>query len=114
MIVLASLPSLLSQMYYGRFGWQLMHRQASLYRKQNYLASLMTSDSHAKEIRLFGLGDHLLGRYVETAQDVIRQDWDFRSRAGAARPCSACSPPPSAPAPTSTPSSRPATSASAT
>ena len=47
-IVLASLPSLLSQMYYGRFGWQLMHRQASLYRKQNYLASLMTSDSHAK------------------------------------------------------------------
>ncbi|HEX2514604.1 MAG TPA: hypothetical protein VH257_07840, partial [Chloroflexota bacterium] len=79
-IVLASLPSLLSQMYYGRFGWQLMHRQASLYRKQNYLASLMTSDSHAKEIRLFGLGDHLLGRYVETAQDVIRQDWDFRSR----------------------------------
>ncbi len=79
-IILASLPSLLSQMYYGRFGWQLMHRQASLYRKQNYLASLMTSDSHAKEIRLFGLGDHLLGRYVETAQDVIRQDWDFRSR----------------------------------
>ena len=79
-IVLAALPSLLSQMYYGRFGWQLMHRQASMYRKQNYLASVMTSDSHAKEIRLFGLGDHLLGRYVETAQEVLRQDWDFRSR----------------------------------
>jgi len=79
-IVLAALPSLLSQMYYGRFGWQLMHRQASMYRKQNYLASVMTSDSHAKEIRLFGLGDHLLGRYVETTQEVLRQDWDFRSR----------------------------------
>ena len=79
-IVIASLPHLLAQMYYGRFGWRLMHRQAPLWRRQNYLSGIMTGDAHAKEIRIFGLGDHLLGQYVETAQEVIRQDWDFRSR----------------------------------
>jgi len=79
-VLVASLPHLLAQMYYGRFGWRLMHRQAPLYRKQGYLGSVMTGDQHAKEIRLFGLGDHLLGRYVEMALEVMRQNWDFRTR----------------------------------
>lgn len=79
-VLLASLPHLLAQMYYGRFGWRLMHRQAPLHRKQGYLTSVMTGDQHAKEIRLFGLGDHLLGRYIEVALETMRQNWDFRSR----------------------------------
>src|SRR5436190_3954141 len=79
-VLLASLPQLLAQMYYGRFGWRLMRRQAPLYRHQNYLGSVMTGNQHAKEIRLFGLGDHLLGRYVDVALQVLREDWDFRSR----------------------------------
>ena len=79
-VLLASLPQLLAQMYYGRFGWRLMHRQAPLYRQQGYLGSVMTGDQHAKEIRLFGLGDHLLGRYVDVALEVMRQNWDFRTR----------------------------------
>ena len=79
-VLLASLPHLLAQMYYGRFGWRLMHRQAPLYRQQGYLGSVMTGDNHAKEIRLFGLADHLLGRYVAIALEVMRQNWDFRTR----------------------------------
>jgi ATP-binding cassette subfamily B protein len=79
-ILAGSVPQLISQMYFGRYSWRLMHWQAPLYRKQNYLGSVMTGDAHAKEIRLFGLGDHLLGRYVESALEVLRQNWDLRSR----------------------------------
>ncbi|HET7770919.1 MAG TPA: hypothetical protein VFN74_19250, partial [Chloroflexota bacterium] len=64
-ITLASLPNLATQMYYGRWGWRLNHALAPLYRRQSYFAGVMTSDQQAKETRVYGLGDHLLGRYVE-------------------------------------------------
>jgi ATP-binding cassette subfamily B protein len=67
-------------MYYGRFGWRLRHRQAPLYRKQGYLGSVMTDNAHAKEVRIFGLGDHLLGRYAEVGLEALHQNWDFRTR----------------------------------
>ncbi|HEU5319059.1 MAG TPA: ABC transporter ATP-binding protein, partial [Chloroflexota bacterium] len=78
-IVLAAIPNLVTQMYYGRFGWRLQHRLAPLYRKQSYFGGVMTSDQQAKEIRVFGLGDHLLGRYVDAALETIRQQWVFRA-----------------------------------
>ncbi len=55
-ILLGSLPHLLAQLYYGRFGWRLMHRQVPQHRKQGYSGSVMTDSAHGKEVRLFGLG----------------------------------------------------------
>jgi len=78
-IVLAAVPNLFTQMYYGRYGWRLRHRLAPLFRKQGYFGGVMTSDQQAKEIRVFGLGDHLLGRYVESALETMRQNWIFRA-----------------------------------
>lgn len=79
-ILLVSLPHLLAQLYYGRFGWRLLHRQVPQHRKQGYLGSVMTDSAHTKEVRLFGLGDHLLGRYIEEGLEVLRQNWDLRTR----------------------------------
>ncbi|HEV2125258.1 MAG TPA: ABC transporter ATP-binding protein [Chloroflexota bacterium] len=79
-ILVASLPHLVAQIYYSRYGWRLMHRQAPLHRRQSYFGNVMTDNAQAKEIRLFGLGDHLLGRYVEAALLAMRQNWDFRAR----------------------------------
>src|SRR5688500_7340096 len=79
-ITVLSLPNLAPQMYYGRWGWRLNHALAPLYRKQSYFAGVMTSDQQAKEIRVYGLGDHLLGRYVEAALETMRANWDFRGR----------------------------------
>jgi len=39
--------------------------QTAMERKSSYLSSLLTSDVHAKEIRGFGLGNHLKKMYVE-------------------------------------------------
>lgn len=39
--------------------------QTALERKSNYFSSLLTVDTHAKEIRSFGLGNHIRKMYVE-------------------------------------------------
>ncbi|KQS32510.1 ABC transporter ATP-binding protein [Pedobacter sp. Leaf194] len=39
--------------------------QTALERKSNYLSTLLTSDVHAKEVRSFGLGNHLKKLYVD-------------------------------------------------
>lgn len=46
-------------------------RQTALERKSTYLSSLLTSDIHAKEIRSFGLGDHIRKIYVNIRLDLL-------------------------------------------
>ena len=43
-------------------------------RKLNYLEYLLTVDSSVKEVKLFGLGEPLLGRYAELFWKFMRED----------------------------------------
>ena len=47
----------------------------------NYLEYVLANDEHAKEVKLFGLGPLLLGRYRALAETFYRED----QRAGGAR-----------------------------
>ncbi|MGH3489754.1 MAG: ATP-binding cassette domain-containing protein [Actinopolymorphaceae bacterium] len=49
-------------------------------RRADYLRSLLTDLPSAKEVRIFGLTDWLLGRYVATWQAAMRPVWAKRSR----------------------------------
>lgn len=46
-------------------------RQTALERKSTYLSSLLTSDTYAKEIRSFGLGEYIKKIYVSIRLDLL-------------------------------------------
>ncbi len=66
----ATLPSFVAQTHFSRLHFRLLTWRAPEFRKMTYLEHLLTVDSSAKEIKLFGLGEPLLQRY----QDLF---WKF-------------------------------------
>ena len=52
----------------------MLTRRAPESRQINYLARLLTEDSAAKEIKLFNLGDTLLGRYMSLFDKFFQED----------------------------------------
>jgi ATP-binding cassette, subfamily B, bacterial len=61
----ATLPSFVVQTRYSRLNFRLLTWRAPESRRMSYLEHLLTVDSSAKEIKLFGLGEPLLKRYQE-------------------------------------------------
>jgi ATP-binding cassette subfamily B protein len=70
----ATLPSFVVQTRYSRLNFRLLTWRAPESRKMNYLEHLLTVDSSAKEIKLFGLGEPLLQRYQELFWKFYRED----------------------------------------
>lgn len=58
----------------------LIDGRADAERRQHYLRSLFVSDQAAKELRLYGLVDLLLGRYRDLLKLIYRQDRQLASR----------------------------------
>ena len=68
LILLATLPSIWVSNRFGQQSYRMIRRQAADSRIQNYLGSLLTSDTLVKEVRLFGFENYLLSgwqRYYE-------------------------------------------------
>lgn len=62
------------------FDWQ--KERSQLERRASYLDWLMTSEHHAKELRVGGLGDHLRNAYVELRESINAEQLKLeRSRA---------------------------------
>lgn len=78
LLLLLSLPALLVQFRQQRQNWAIRNTQVSEVRQMHYFSGLLTGQEAAKEIRLFGLGQHFLGRY----QALFHQ---FRERLGKLR-----------------------------
>jgi ATP-binding cassette subfamily B protein len=68
-MLVAVFPGLLIQMRHARrmFEWERIHTRAD--RRASYFSALLTRETHAKEVRLFGLGDHFLRQW----RDVRRE-----------------------------------------
>ncbi|KQR67433.1 ABC transporter ATP-binding protein [Pedobacter sp. Leaf176] len=64
-LALFVLPTLWVKINFADSQNTLRLSQTALERKSNYLSTLLTSDLHAKEIRSFGLGNHLKKLYVD-------------------------------------------------
>ena len=73
LVLLASLPSVYVSNRYGIETYRMLRRQTHDSRVQNYLGSLLTSDTLVKEVRLFGFEPYLLGRWREYYLGFRRQ-----------------------------------------
>jgi ATP-binding cassette subfamily B protein len=60
LVLLASIPGVLVSSRFGAEGYRVMRRRATEARHQNYLGSILTSDTLVKEVRLFGFERYLL------------------------------------------------------
>ena len=60
LILLASIPGVIVSSRFGAEGYRIMRRRATDARHQNYLGSLLISDTLVKEVRLFGFERYLL------------------------------------------------------
>jgi len=70
----ASVPAALVEMYFSRSAFRLRNWRSPESRQLNYLEYVLANDGHVKEVKLFGLGPTLLGRYKSLADKIYRED----------------------------------------
>jgi ABC-type multidrug transport system fused ATPase/permease subunit len=70
----ASVPAALVEMYFSRSAFRLRNWRSPESRQLNYLEYVLANDGHVKEVKLFGLGPTLLGRYKSIAEQIYRED----------------------------------------
>jgi ATP-binding cassette subfamily B protein len=73
-LLAATIPAFAAEAAFSRAGFRLRNRRAPEVRRLNYLEYVMANDEHAKEVKLFGLGSLLLGRYRTLAERLYHED----------------------------------------
>jgi ATP-binding cassette subfamily B protein len=73
-LLLATVPAALSEMRYSKLGFQLRNWRSPETRRLLYLEYVLANDEHVKEVKLFGLGEYLLGRYRGLAESFYESD----------------------------------------
>jgi ATP-binding cassette subfamily B protein len=66
--LLSPIPAFIADTRYGWRGYNIARWGSRLLRRMNYLVQLVTTDSYAKEVKLFGLGGYFIRRYRLIAQ----------------------------------------------
>ena len=61
--LLSPIPAFIADTRYGWRGYNIARWGSRLLRRMTYLVTLLTTDSFAKEVKLFGLGDYFIRRY---------------------------------------------------
>jgi len=72
-IMLGSLPSILSQTKFNEYKYNTEVHQSKDYRLMNYYKGLLVNREAAMEIRIFGFGNYLIGRWKELMLDVSQK-----------------------------------------
>lgn len=70
----ATIPAFIAQSKYAQLHFRLLSWRAPEARRMSYLEYLLTVDSSVKEVKLFGLGEPLLGRYAALFWKFLRED----------------------------------------
>jgi ATP-binding cassette subfamily B protein len=70
----ATIPAFIAQSKYAELNFRLLSWRAPEARRLSYLEYLLTVDSSVKEVKLFGLGEPLLGRYADLFWKFMRED----------------------------------------
>jgi ATP-binding cassette, subfamily B, bacterial len=73
-LFLATLPAFVAQSNYADLTFRVISWRAPEARKLNYLEHLLTDYESAKEVKLFGLGEPLLGRYATLFWKFLQED----------------------------------------
>ena len=61
--LISPIPAFVADTRYGWRGYNIARWGSRLLRRMNYLVTLVTTDSFAKEVKLFGLGGYFIERY---------------------------------------------------
>ena len=74
----APVPSFVADARYGWRGYAMARRNSPVRRRMLYLLTLLTTDTYAKEVKLFTLGGHFIGqfrglarRYYEEQRSIV-------------------------------------------
>ncbi len=74
LLVVCVVPAFLGESHFAFLGYSLAHEITPVRRELDYLRIIGTSKENAKEVKLFGLGDHLHGRYALLTGEIIRKN----------------------------------------
>ncbi|MGA7912055.1 MAG: ABC transporter ATP-binding protein [Candidatus Dormiibacterota bacterium] len=61
--LVSPIPAFIADTRYGWRGYNIARWGSRLLRRMNYMVTLVTTDSFAKEVKLFGLGGYFISRY---------------------------------------------------
>ena len=73
-LVVAILPSFLGETAYAGITYSFMFQWTPQRRELDYYRWVASDLQPAKEIKLFGLADHFIGRYAELADDYVQEN----------------------------------------
>ena len=79
-LVLAAVPATVVEMKFSNAAFRLRNWRSPDTRRLNYLEYVLANDNHAKEVKLFGLGPMLLGRYRKLAEEFYVEDKKLAGR----------------------------------
>jgi len=78
----AALPAFIAEKRFSEDAFRLFRWRAPETRKQMYLETVMAREDHAKEVKLFGLGPLLLGRYRDIFLKAYAEDRSLAYKRG--------------------------------
>jgi ATP-binding cassette subfamily B protein len=81
-LILVSLPGLISRIYFADRLQNVYMASAPQQRIANYFSSIIGNRELAKEIRLFGFGDHLISRWLDQMRLVASKRIDVTKQSG--------------------------------
>jgi len=82
-LLLAALPATVAEMRFSQQAFRLRNWRSPDSRRLLYLEYVLANDDHAKEVKLFGLGPMLLGRYRSLGETFYREDRQLALRRAA-------------------------------
>lgn len=73
-LFVATIPSFIAQSQFAELSFRVLSWRAPEARKLNYLEYVLTDYDAVKEVKLFGLGEPLLGRYADLFWKFLKED----------------------------------------
>jgi ATP-binding cassette subfamily B protein len=70
----ATVPATIAEMRYSKLAFRVRNWRSPESRRLLYLEYVLANDEHAKEVKLFGLGPTLLGRYKQQSEQFYDED----------------------------------------
>jgi ATP-binding cassette, subfamily B, bacterial len=81
-LAIAALPAFVAETKYAGEAFRLFRWRSPETRKQMYLEVVLAREDYAKEVKLFGLGGELVGRYRDIFKVLYSEDRDLTMRRG--------------------------------
>ncbi|MBK1988224.1 ABC transporter ATP-binding protein [Sphaerospermopsis aphanizomenoides BCCUSP55] len=69
-IAIATIPQIVVSSQYGKAIWLTLFENSPQARRMEYYTSVMLTDTHAKEVRLFQLGSFFMERYLQAFESL--------------------------------------------